>query len=151
MQNSKQLTKISFLTVWFSRLVLTFVTLLFAMIAAKNLIDPVRANSIYKTTFGSPEAITNARVSFGALPLAIAIILFFCLISAKRHYTGLVIALLIDGLLTIVRILGIFIDGKADWTLRVLRPEIGLFIALLFAIYLRSQGIDRSGAKNGSA
>jgi hypothetical protein len=123
-------------TIWLSRLVLAFATFIFTMIAIRNIFNPVSSNIIYKITLGSPEAITNTRVGFGAFPLGFAIILFACLIATRRHLAGLLMLAVLDGVVTIVRLYGLIVDGTAAWTLTVLRPEIAILVFSLGAIFL---------------
>ena len=127
------------ITLWFSRIVIAFVIFLFGMISLKNLVDPVKANVIHQITLGSPEAITNTRVGLGAFPFGIVIILFACLISTRRHLSGLIVILAIDGAATLTRIYGIFADGPAVWTLFVLRPEIVILIITTVAIFFEKR------------
>ncbi len=128
---------------WLSRAVIVFVIFIFSMISLKNLTDPVKANAIYKITLGSPEAVTNARVGFGAFPLGIVIILCACLVSTRRHLSGLLVILAIDGAATLTRIYGIFVDGPATWTLFVLRPEIIILIVTSAVIVLNTAEGER--------
>jgi hypothetical protein len=130
------MNRFSRITPWLSRLILAFATFLFTMIGIRNLFNPVKANVIYKITLGSPEAITNTRVGFGAFPLGFAIILFVCLISTRRHLSGLLMLAALDGMATIARIYGLIADGTSTWTLHVLRPEIAILIFSLLAIFL---------------
>jgi hypothetical protein len=134
---------LSRLTVWLSRAVITFVIFLFSTISFKNLIDPVQANAIHKIIFGSPEAVTNGRVGFGAFPFGIVLILCACLISTRRHLSGLLVVLAVDGAATFTRICGIFADGPAEWTLFVLRPEIIILVATLVAFILEHRRKER--------
>ncbi len=55
--------------------------LLFTLIGAKYLTDPVRAATSVKISLGSVAAITSMRVGFGAFPLGFAIIVASCLVS----------------------------------------------------------------------
>lgn len=123
-------------TVWFSRLVLAAATFLFAMIAVRGVIDPVGSSAVHQITFGSSEGVTVARVGFGGFPLTFAFMLFFCLLSSRRLLAGLWTLLLVAVVVTVVRVLGIVLDGPAPFTMHVLKPEIGLVIlsatALLF-------------------
>lgn len=121
-------------TIWFSRLVLAAATLLFAMIALRSLLDPVGSSAAHQITFGSGEGVTVARVGFGGFPLAFALMLLFCLLSARRLFAGLSMLVLVAVVVTAARVLGIAIDGPAPFTMHVLKPEIGFIVASATAL-----------------
>jgi len=111
---------------WLSRIVLFAATAIFSLIAVKYLADPVGTAAAFKISLGSAAAVTNMRVGFGALPLGFALITVGCLVSARRHVTGLWFVMTILGAATAGRILGIVVDGPAKESLMVLRPEVVL-------------------------
>jgi hypothetical protein len=111
---------------WLSRFVLFAATVIFSLIAVKYLADPVGTAAAFKISLGSAAAVTNMRVGFGAFPLGFALITLGCLVSARRHLTGLWFVMTIVGTVTAGRILGIAVDGPAHESLRVLRPEVVL-------------------------
>ncbi len=111
---------------WLSRFVLFAATVIFAGIAAKYLADPVGTAAAFRITLGSPAAITNMRVGFGAFPLGFALVTLGCLLSTPRHLTALMFVATGVGAATAARILGIVLDGPARESLAVLRPEVVL-------------------------
>jgi hypothetical protein len=108
---------------WLSRLILLAVTLLFASLAWPALVDPVHEAAAHGVSLGSAEALSRVRIGFGAAPLVSAIIAFVCLISPRRVLTGLYFVLIWVGVITVVRVIGVAINGPNDFDLRVLRPE----------------------------
>jgi hypothetical protein len=112
------------------------VTVIFTAISVKYIGDPVRTAAEFKITLGSPAAITNMRVGFGAFPLGVAIITFVCSFSLRRHLVGLCLVLSIMGTATGARILGILVDGPAPQSFQVLRPEIAFLILSIVGCFL---------------
>src|SRR2546427_5358176 len=109
---------------WLSRFVLFAATVIFSLIAVKYLADPVGTAAAFKISLGSAAAVTNMRVGFGAFPLGFAFITLGCLVSARRHLTGLWFVMTVISTATAARVLGILVDGPAHESLRVLRPEV---------------------------
>jgi hypothetical protein len=121
-------------SVWLNRLVLAFAIVLFGMIAVRTIGDPVGSGAPHKILLGSPEAITNTRIS-GAVFLAIALVLAASLVSRKRHREGLFLLATFSLVLTVVRVFGLIVDGPAPFTLFVLKPEVAITV-LAVAAYL---------------
>jgi hypothetical protein len=74
--------------VWFNRLLLAAATLVMALIALRNLRDPIGATLPLDIALRSPSAVTIVRVGFGGFPLGFAVALGACLISTRRLLTG---------------------------------------------------------------
>lgn len=134
-------------TVWLSRIVLLAATLLFSMIALRNLFDPVGSGVPHDITFGSAAGVTVARVGFGGFPLAFAIILLSCLAAERRLLAGLAFLTVLAIVVTAARLLGLVLDGPAPFTVHVLKPEVGLIIASTTAFFLERR---RRRGGNGS-
>ncbi|SRR6266566_1985978 len=111
---------------WLSRVVLFAATVIFSLIAVRYLANPVTTAAAFKISLGSAAAITNMRVGFGAFPLGFALITLVCLVSPRRHLTGLWFIMTIIGAATAGRLLGIVVDGPARESVMVLRPEVVL-------------------------
>jgi hypothetical protein len=124
--------------VWFNRLVLAAGTFLFAAIAARYLVHPVAAGAPFGIVWGSPAALTIARVGFGGFPLALAVILLACQVSG-RLFAGLGILATVAVVITVVRVAGLLVDGAAPFTQQVLRPEIALAALSLVGAALEAQ------------
>src|SRR5579864_2092186 len=88
------------------RVPLVMVTVIFTMISARYLSDPVREAAKVGISFTDPGGITVARVGFAGFPLAIAILTFSCLFSPRRLLAGQFLVLTVDGVVTLVRIFG---------------------------------------------
>ena len=128
---------------WLSRFVLFAAAVIFSLIAVKYLADPVGTAAAFKISLGSTAAVTNMRVGFGAFPLGFALVTLGCLVSARRHLTGLWFVMTIVGAVTAARLLGIVVDGPAHESLKVLRPEVVLLtlssVGLVLESYRRKQ------------
>jgi hypothetical protein len=76
--------------IWYNRILLLLVSILFASIALKNLLHPFEAARQSNITLSSATAFSVARVRMGALPLGFAIFTFVTLFSAniKRSIVG---------------------------------------------------------------
>ena len=123
-------------TIWFNRAVLGLATLLFTSIAVRGLTDPVGSSAAHGITFGSAAGITVARVGFGGFPLSFALVFLACLLSERRLLTGLAALSVTAVVVTSARLLGLAIDGPAEFTLRVLKPEVVLVVASTAAVFL---------------
>ena len=122
-------------SVWLNRLVIGFAVLVFTMIAVRNIGSPVTAEAAHKIVLGSPEAITNTRVSGGVF-LAMALVLAGSVISRARHRAALLLLAIFSAVLTAVRLFGLAVDGPAPFTLRVLKPEIAVTVLAAVAYLL---------------
>ncbi|HLK38750.1 MAG TPA: hypothetical protein VKU41_18435 [Polyangiaceae bacterium] len=119
--------------IWFS---LVAATLLFSMLGVRGLFDPVRSSAVHEIILGSNAGVTVARVAFGGLPLALALIFVGCLVSEERVLAGLSVLVTVAVVLTAARLLGVVLDGPAPFTMHVLKPEIGLVVASATALAL---------------
>jgi hypothetical protein len=128
-------------SVWLNRLVLGFAILAFSLLAVRYIGNPVKTEAPHQIVLGSPEAITNTRVSGGVF-LAMALVLFGSALSRKRHRDGLLLLAVFSGVLTIVRLFGLIVDGPAPFTLLVLKPEIAVTV-LAAGAYLLERRMAR--------
>jgi hypothetical protein len=123
-------------SIWFSRAVLLIATLLFSAIALRSLVDPIGAAAPHAITLGSTAGVTVARVGFGGFPLGFAIVLAVCLTADRRLLAGLGFLAILATVVTVARVLGLVLDGPAEFTLHVLKPEIALVLASTGAFWL---------------
>jgi hypothetical protein len=126
-------------SVWLNRLVMGFAILVFTLIAARYIGDPVRTEAPHKIVLGSPEAMTNTRVSGGVF-LAMALVLAGSVIARERHRAALLLLAIFSAVLTAVRLFGLIVDGPAPFTLRVLKPEIAVTVLAALAYALERRG-----------
>lgn len=138
---------------WFSRVVLFLATALFTVIAVRYVGNPIGTTAPFKISLGSVAAVTNMRVGFGAFPLGFAVVTLACLVSTRRHLAGLWFLVTIVAMVTAVRILGIVVDGPAEDSLKVLRPEVVLLLLSSAGLRLelgRRRGLQSEGRFAGS-
>lgn len=121
---------------WLGRLILLVVAVLFSVLAWPVLVDPVREATAHGVSIASAEALSRVRIAFGAIPLASAMIAFLCLLWPGRVLTGLYFVLIWVGVITVVRIIGVTINGPSDFDLRVLRPEIIILALTVLSIFI---------------
>jgi hypothetical protein len=121
---------------WLGRVILLFVTALFASLAWPALVDPVQEATAHGVSIGSAEALSRVRIGFGAIPLATAVIAFVCLVWPRRVLTGLYFVLIRVGVITVVRMIGVAVSGPNDFDLRVLRPEIVVLVLTVVSIFI---------------
>jgi hypothetical protein len=74
---------------WFNRIVLLMVSLLFTFIAFKNLIHPAQAAAAAGIVLNSATAFSVTRVSMGAFPLGFAIVTFTSIFYDKHLFRGI--------------------------------------------------------------
>jgi len=80
----------------FARLVLLFQGVVLTLIASRILLDPIGASAKVQIGLGSPLSIVVAQVGFGAFPLAAAIFVAVCALSARTLTAGLIFVLILD-------------------------------------------------------
>jgi hypothetical protein len=80
----------------FARLVLLFQAVVLTLIASRILLDPVGASAKAQISLGSPLAMVVAQIGFGAFPLAAAIFVAVCTLSARTLRAGLTFVLILD-------------------------------------------------------
>jgi hypothetical protein len=119
---------------WLTRLMLVAATVIFAMIASRYLFDPVGTGTAIGLAFNTPVALTVTRVGFGAFPLAFSIFTLSCLISTRRILTGLCFVALIMAFALVVRVFGMFADGSAHESMRLVRAKAIMPVVFLVGI-----------------
>lgn len=112
-------------SVWFGRLVLAAATILFSLIALRQIADPTGASTAHQIALGSSDAITIMRVT-GGLFLGVALVLAACIVSDRRLIAGLGVLLTVNAAVAAVRVTGLILDGPGPFTLQVLKPELAL-------------------------
>jgi|GEM_PF-2013727 len=122
-------------SVWFGRLVLAGATILFSLIALRQIADPIGASAPHQIALGSSDAITIMRVTGGPF-LGLALVLAACIASERRLLTGLGVLVTVNAVVTAVRIMGLTVDGPGPFTLRVLKPEVLLVVLSSIALLL---------------
>jgi hypothetical protein len=121
---------------WLNRIVLSFVSVLFATIGFKNIIHPLERSAEAGIMLNSATALSVARVSMGAFPLGFAIIIFISIFSNPKLYQGILSVFILVTITTVVRIISLRIDGHSDFGLKVLVPEIILTILSAIGLFL---------------
>jgi hypothetical protein len=129
--------RVSALTLWLTRLVLTATGALFTVLALMGLNSPSEHLAVRGITLNSALGVTTARIGFGAFPLVAAIVLFGCLSSSRRHLAGLYFLIICDGIITFVRVIAVFVDGPVPGSVRLLAPECIILAISLAAVFLQ--------------
>ena len=127
------LTKIG---LWLNRIVLLLVSLLFTMIAFKNIFHPAEAIADRGIILNSATAFSVARVSMGAFPLGFAIITFTSIFFNSQIFRGIFSVFILILVTTIVRIISLQIDGHSDFGLQVLVPEVAITLFSAIGLWL---------------
>ena len=127
--------------IWFNRSVIGAATFVMAMIAVRQLRDPVGAAAALDIVLRSPTAVTVARVGLGGFPLGFAMALCGCLISTKRLLTGVFLIAAVVGAATVARIQGLILDGATADNLGLLRPEFALLLLSTIGIVLERRRV----------
>ncbi len=125
---------------------LIMMTVIFTMISFRNLVQPVHSAAAEGIAFTSPRGVAIARIGFGALPLALAILALASLVSARWRLAGLFMVLTVDGVVILVRTLGMWLD-QSSATAGLLAPEFVLLALAINAIRLESS-VVRAGVTN---
>jgi hypothetical protein len=109
-----------------SRLALLSATFIFAAIARKYILDPVGTAQAMGMLLQTPLSVTDMRSSFGAFPLALAVIALTCATANSRHVIGLAVIATVIAVVLTVRLIGISLDGTLAQSGRPLLGEIVL-------------------------
>jgi hypothetical protein len=120
-------------SLWAGRLVLCLAGLLLLRVGLGLVADPVHAVTEQGIALPSASAITSMRAIGGAF-LAVGFLLLGSLVAARWIRSGLILLLTFAGLVTAGRLLGLALDGPAPFTLKVLKPEIGLVLISSLAL-----------------
>lgn len=126
------------LTAVLRRAPLVIMAVIFTMISARYLVNPVHSAAIQGIAFTTPGGVTVARIGFGAFPLALAILAFGCLISARRLLAGLYMVFTVISVVITIRLAGILVDNSAHEAARLLAPEFVLLTLSVIALRLES-------------
>lgn len=129
---------------------LVMMTIIFTLISVRYLAHPVSSAAEAGISFTAPGGITIARVGFAAFPLALAILAFTSLISARWRLAGLYMVLTVDSVVMAVRVLGFWLDHSMA-SARLLAPETVLLMLSLLAIRLESARLQREANKRNGA
>ncbi len=121
---------------------LAMMTVIFTLISFRFLVHPVRSAAEAGISFITPGGITIARVAFVAFPLALAMLAFSSLISARWRLAGLYMVLTVDSVVMAVRILGFWLDHSTA-SAPLLAPEAVLLALVVVAIRLESAWLER--------
>jgi Domain of unknown function (DUF4345) len=130
-------------SIWFGRLVLAGATILFSLIALRQIADPVGASTPHQIALGSSDAITIMRVT-GGLFLGLALVLGACIVSGHL-LTGLGVLATVIAVVTTVRVMGLVVDGPGPFTLQVLKPEVVFTVLSSIAFFMEWRRRQRSG------
>ena len=114
---------------WLTRLILIPPTFIFTMIAVRTIAHPAQMAATAGISLNSPLAFTILRIGFGAFPLGCALFTLSCLLSTRRLLIGLGFVSTMMSVALVVRIFGIFVDGTARESLRLVIVE-GVLLAL---------------------
>lgn len=112
---------------WAGRVVLGLAGLLLLRVGLGLIADPVHAVTEQGIALPSASAVTSMRAVGGAF-LAVGLLLLGSLFAVGWIRSGLVLLLTFAGAITAGRLLGLALDGPAPFTLKVLKPEIGLVL-----------------------
>jgi hypothetical protein len=132
--------------IWMNRIVIIAVSILFFIIGIKNISHPLQNAMESGIVLSSATALSVARVSMGAFPLAFAVILLTSLFFKRQIFGAILSVFIIIVITTIVRIVSLQIDGHSDFGQKVLKPEIIITIFSTIGLYLelRRRKMERS-------
>ncbi len=123
---------------WIARVALVPPVVIFTAVALRTLSDPVGSSAVIGIALSGPQAVTTVRIGFGAFPLGLAAFLAACLVSRRRQRIGLGLAATVTAVVTVVRAVGIAVDGTALQSVKLLHAEMGLLLVLLAGLAVES-------------
>jgi hypothetical protein len=123
---------------WINRLALAMVSVIFATIGVRSVVDPVDAAGATGLVLNSALAVTTARIAFGAFPLGFALFSISCLISRRRMTAGVSLIAVLVTTVIVVRIVGVLADGAVTESVRLFVPEVFLLALSVSGLLLES-------------
>jgi hypothetical protein len=123
---------------WISRLIILAVAGLFAAISLKFILDPQSAAAASGIAIAPGLGFTSTRAGFGGFPLGFAIILVFCLFSAKRLLAGLSLIATVTAVILLVRLYAVAVDNTFAASAHLLAPEAAITIIAVLGVWLES-------------
>jgi hypothetical protein len=135
----------------FARLVLIFQAVVLTLIASRILLDPVGASAKAQISLGSPLAMVVAQIGFGAFPLAAAIFVAVCALSARTLRAGLTFVLILDLTALAVRLHAMLPAGGFAQNRGPLIGETAFSVLAVAALIWQSSWLRRSSEPAASA
>jgi len=135
---------------WLTRFMLLFPTFIFSAIALKYLMHPAQEAAHFGIILNTPLAATILRVGFAGFPLGCAVFTFSCLVSQRRILTGLSFVSTMLGVVLVVRIYGVLVDGTLQGNLALIRAEIIMLMIMGIGIFIelgRRRRLDNQNAE----
>jgi hypothetical protein len=129
--------------IWLNRIVIVAVAFVFLTLGIKNLVHPLENAMKSDIILNSATALSVARVSMGAFPLALAIVLLTSLFSKREIFRGILTVFIFIVVTTIARIASLQIDGYSEFGHKVLIPEIIITILSTIGLYLELRRKNR--------
>jgi len=136
---------------WLSRLMLLPPTVIFALIAARYLADPVASAAAQGIVLPPGLGVTIARVGFGGFPLGCSIFLATCLLSERRVIIDLTFVAIMIGVVLAVRVFGMTMDSTVQENLKLVNAEAGLLVVTAFGLFLELSRRRRPQSQHGTA
>jgi len=136
---------------WLSRLMLLPPIVIFALIAARYLADPVASAAAQGIVLPPGLGVTIARVGFGGFPLGCSIFLATCLRSERRVIIGLTFVAIMIGVVLAVRVFGMTMDSTVQENLKLVNAEAGLLAVTGFGLFLELSRRRRPQSQHGTA
>ncbi len=124
------------LTPWLTRLILLPPTVIFTLIAARYLANPVASAAAQGIVLPPGLGVTIARVGLGGFPLGCSIFLATCLLSKRRLLTGLTFVVVMASVVLAVRIFGMVTDSTVQANMRLVGVEFGLLAVTGIGLFL---------------
>jgi hypothetical protein len=124
---------------WMNRVVLTAASLIFSMIGLRFIANPIGTSAARGMMLTTGLGATTARVGFGAIPLAVAVFCFACLLSPRRQRAGVSLVATLLATVIAVRLFGVAADGAAPESVRLFVPE-----AVILALSLGGLLLDEA-------
>jgi hypothetical protein len=128
---------------WFSRLIILAVAALFMMISAKFIFDPQGSAAASGLSINSALGATDTRAGFGGFPLGFALILVFCLFSARRLLPALAAIAVVGSVILVVRLYGALTDGAFAMSVHLLAPEAAIVVFAVLGVLMERRRLGR--------
>jgi hypothetical protein len=125
-------------SIWFNRVILLFVSVLFTIIGFKNIVHPAENALLTGITLNTAQALSVARASMGAFPLGFAILVFSSLFSTGQMFRGILTVFIMVATITVVRIIGFAVDGAAPF----IAPEVAVTVLSGVGLWLELRRLE---------
>ena len=132
---------------WINKVVILLSVAIYTLISMQPLVHPAASAVTQGLSITSAVGATIFRVAFAGFPLGCAAFLVYCLLSSRRTLMGLTFAAVLLGIVLLVRVYGMEVDGSVPQSMSIVIPEVVLEALTVGGIALETGYLRRSNGR----